>query len=964
MRSWRDEPGRFAEKYNLAREAAIKELPERGTCGQELEWNLLDAEMRPLQKVGAGPAQRSFIDVLRADYLPEWMADRNQLEVFHWMTEWATRPYYSPQGAVYESRLLEASLLNALAQAGRKFSQRLYAMHGNLLGEVHVDHNSIPGGWNLAKRRYLERCVDLYGEALATAGNHANLSLPEPLLAWDFLHLSESERGESHLDDYKNGVYVSGARVLRAFASLFIATAANTPLRPEVRQGRQVIVLIEVDSLRNLTFPNPERIDPPGLYRSHADYLRLSYGLVRDGVRFGNNNWTPTRARSFAEPVERLIATTGEELQTIFQNGLYGSEETSDLDRLAHEIEIQNLMTRIDIPMARVEIRTDDGGAPMEVDIANLAFKELLLIASYADPAMGEGFDYDADDLARARRNEAAAARRGLKAEIEHPFTLKKVSLREFLRQTLDDLRPLAEALERWPLLEPLVAMAEGAPNPAEALRQRVRREIDPDGIVPVEFLRQLAEERERLVSDEVGRVAASIQSLAGETPKLQSLLWRARDEARRDPQVPIRFRASLGGIFQVKHADKTAEIVELAKALIRIPSVSNAPPHRQRLVDIHRAGTFIYDYLKQAGLEVSMFEGDGYPAVLASFPGALESPVMLSGHFDVVEPDPDETQFEPRLEGDYLLGRGAADMKTVVATFMVWMKDASRRSDGFPPINVLLVGNEEIGEGEPAGTPYVLQVLKEASGYAPELLIAGERTGERGDELFGQLCVENRGLLRFEIVAHGLKGHTGVREAPAEMSARLFSAREDLLHRLSQVLTLGGEWSSQVRFPFVSVGEPGIYNVAVDRAVLGLEIRPIPQDDAHRTLKVVEDYCAEFGLDLKTVASEGGIICGRSNPWMMKLAEAIRHVAGHDPVMGKKLPATSARFAPKGQGVVWGQSGIGPHAANERHYIPSIIGHYKALEEFSERTKAHIVGTASSQQRDELSSSGADDQS
>src|SRR3990172_5572342 len=201
MRSWGDEPGRFAEKYNLAREAAIKELPERGTCGQELEWNLLDAEMRPLQKVGAGPAQRSFIDVLRADYLPEWMADRNQLEVFHWMTEWATRPYYSPQGAVYESRLLEASLLNALAQAGRKFSQRLYAMHGNLLGEVHVDHNSIPGGWNLAKRRYLERCVDLYGEALATAGNHANLSLPEPLLAWDFLHLSESERGESHLDD-------------------------------------------------------------------------------------------------------------------------------------------------------------------------------------------------------------------------------------------------------------------------------------------------------------------------------------------------------------------------------------------------------------------------------------------------------------------------------------------------------------------------------------------------------------------------------------------------------------------------------------------------------------------------------------------------------------------------------------------------------------------------------------------
>jgi succinyl-diaminopimelate desuccinylase len=941
MRSWRENPGKFADKYNLAREAAIKELPARGTCGQELEWNLLDAEMRPLQTVGAGPAVRSFVDVLRSDFIPDWLADRNQLEVFHWMTEWATRPYYSPQGAVYEARLLEASLLNALAKAGSRFSQRLYTMHGNLLHDVHVDHGSIPLGWNLAKRRYLERCVDLYGEALATAGNHANLSLPEQLLAWDFLHLPQSERGEWHLDDYKNAVYVSGARVLRGFAPLFIATAANTPMRPEVRKGQQVIVLTGIDSLRNLTFPNPERIDPPGLYRSHADYLRISYDLVRQGIRFGNNNWTPTRARSFAEPVERLIATTGEELQTIFQNGLYGSEDTADLDRLAHEIEIQNLLTRIDIPMARVEIRTDDGGAPMHVDIANLAFKELLLIASYADSAMGAGFAYDAADLARARRNEAAAARRGLEASIEHPFSGKSIAMRDFLRQTLQDIRPLAEALERWTLLDPLKAMAGGEPNPAGMLRQRLRSEIGDDAVVPVDLLRRLAEERESLVADEVGRLAADVRALSGDIPKLQGLLWRARDEARRDPAVPIRFRASLDAIFSVQYNDKTTEIVELAKSLIRIPSVSNAPRERQRLLDIHRAGTFIYDYLKHAGLDVRMYEGDGYPAVLAGFPGGLEKPVMLSGHFDVVEPEPDDSQFEPRLEGDYLIGRGAADMKTVVATFLVWMKDTCQSAAGFPPINLLLVGNEEIGEAEPAGTPYVLQTLAAASGYAPELLIAGERTGEMGNELFGEVCVENRGLLRFEIIAHGRKGHTGIRGAPAEMSARMFAAREELSNRLSQKLTLGGGWSSQIRFPFVQVGEPGIYNVAADRAVLGLEIRPIPQDDAQSILSVVEGYCAESGLELVTVASEGGIVCGSTNPWRAGLIEAVRGVSGTEPGIGRKLPATSARFAPAGQGIVWGQSGIGPHAADERHFIPSIIGYYNALVAFGDRTRA-----------------------
>ena len=71
----------------------------------------------------------------------------------------------------------------------------------------------------------------------------------------------------------------------------------------------------------------------------------------------------------------------------------------------------------------------------------------------------------------------------------------------------------------------------------------------------------------------------------------------------------------------------------------------------------------------------------------------------MLTGHFDVVEPDPDDSQFNPRIEGDYLHGRGAADMKTVVATYLVWMKDRMKMGKPFPNISLLLVGNEENGE-------------------------------------------------------------------------------------------------------------------------------------------------------------------------------------------------------------------------------------------------------------------------
>ncbi len=74
----------------------------------------------------------------------------------------------------------------------------------------------------------------------------------------------------------------------------------------------------------------------------------------------------------------------------------------------------------------------------------------------------------------------------------------------------------------------------------------------------------------------------------------------------------------------------------------------------------------------------------------------------MLSGHFDVVEPMPDHSEFVPRIDGDYLWGRGSADMKTVVASYMVWMKDLMKASGVLPAINLLLVGNEENGEMEP----------------------------------------------------------------------------------------------------------------------------------------------------------------------------------------------------------------------------------------------------------------------
>lgn len=927
---------KFADKYHLALEQSMKEKPQGGLNGFEQEWNLLDEELRPLLTVGAGPNPQSFVDYLRAECIPPWQAKFSQLEVFHWMVEWATRPYYHPRGTIYEARLMEASLINALYRAGVNFGERLHYWHGNLLFLTNIGHDSLPGNWSIAKRRYLEKCVDLYGSSLATAGIHSNLSLPDPLFAWDFMHLTANERGDKHLDDFKSEFYITATRLLRAFAALFIATAASTPMQAQVMGGRAVVVLTEYDSIRNLTFPNPSEIDLPDLYRSYADYLQISYDLVRRGVRFGNNNWTPVRARSFAEPVERLISTTSDELTHLYAHGLFAMGQATPPEEMALQIEKQNLMARINLPMGRVEVRVDDGGHSLDIDVANLTLKNLLLLSIYSDPQFARSFRYDREDIIRARQNENLAAKYSLRAEIENPFTAKPVAMRDFLKWTLNEVKPLAQALNLWEDLTPLVEMSEGGKNTAEKFRARLQSQLEEGNQIPLDVLKELHFEREVQVKSDVERIASEYGGLREESAKIAEYLQRGRDGARQVQSAPMQFRPQVHAVVEVSYPNKTAEILDLAQQLISIPGVTACP--NERLDEVHRTASLVDDYLRNAELEVRFFDGK-YPAIYAAFPGASKTDsILLTGHFDVVEPEPDDSQFIPRIEGDYLWGRGAADMKTVVATYLVWMKDMLKAGAPYPNIALLLVGNEENGEAEQWGTPHVLKELN----LEPSLFIAGERTGEKGNELFGEVCVENRGVMRFDVIARGAKGHSGV-AGTGDLSERLISARSALNEIFAKHLTLKAPdgWQSQAKFPFINVGQVGVYNVTAGEGILGVEIRAIPQDDTFKLKDEVEEYCSANGLEAKFSVMENGVACDQNNPALKALLEAVKQASGGEAAkIGKKLPGTSARFAPKGQAVVWGQAGIGPHAKDERHYIPSIEPYYKALNELAKLWK------------------------
>jgi acetylornithine deacetylase/succinyl-diaminopimelate desuccinylase-like protein len=273
-------------------------------------------------------------------------------------------------------------------------------------------------------------------------------------------------------------------------------------------------------------------------------------------------------------------------------------------------------------------------------------------------------------------------------------------------------------------------------------------------------------------------------------------------------------------------------------------------------------------------------------------------------------------------------------------------MRDVMHRKPAtYPPMNLLLVGNEENGEAEPIGTPHVLREFADRNGYQPQLLIAGERTGEKGDELFGEICIANRGVVRLELIARGVQEHTGVGAQVADLGEQILKAREVVRGILEEHLTLNADdgWKTDYRFPFVTIGEPGVYNITAATGHLGLEIRPIPSDDVATLLDALHECARQHDLELAIQTREPGVACREENPYLQDLISAVADVSGQAPRIGRKKPGTSGRFAPDGQAVIWGQTGIGPHTPAERHYIPSIKGYYDALDAYANRLTQRI---------------------
>ncbi len=300
-----------------------------------------------------------------------------------------------------------------------------------------------------------------------------------------------------------------------------------------------------------------------------------------------------------------------------------------------------------------------------------------------------------------------------------------------------------------------------------------------------------------------------------------------------------------MSALAQVLSRIDADEVVELTRALVRIPSV-----YRPGDPDANeaRVAAFVENWLRREGFQVEVQNvAPGRPNVLGwigeKAPGTRS--LLLEGHTDVVtEGNPADWSWPPfgaELVDGRIYGRGTADMKAGLAAAMI--AAAAVKRAGVTPRGKLVVGALVDEEGGMIG---VRHLVGTAIGRELDAAIICEPEEN-------ELCLEQRGVVWARVRARGRMAHGAMPEAGVNPIACLGAILREA-PKLEKQLRKRCERSRYLKPPTVTptiiqgppagVGVPQS-NVIPAVAEMVLDIRLTAGIDADGVRGELEQLCA-----------------------------------------------------------------------------------------------------------------------
>jgi len=348
---------------------------------------------------------------------------------------------------------------------------------------------------------------------------------------------------------------------------------------------------------------------------------------------------------------------------------------------------------------------------------------------------------------------------------------------------------------------------------------------------------------------------------------------------------------------------------IELAQELIRRPSVTPEDCGCQSLITERLTPLgFVHTPLKCEDVTNlwSVTEGDGPLFVFA-------------GHTDVVPPGPENqwqhAPFDATIEGDYLYGRGAADMKSSIAAMIVATERVLSKHTLKGRLGFLITSDEE----GPAinGTVKVVDYLQENNTQI-DWCIVGEPTST--NTLGDIIRNGRRGSMNGHLTVHGTQGHV----AYPHLADNPFHAAAGALHELTQrSWDQGNEYFPPTSFQISNINAgTGVDNVIPAELIVRFNFRYSTEFTDEQlqseTIRVLDEHKLNYDLTWR-VSGQPFVTPGGELVDVTKAA--IEKVCGVRSELSTGGGTSDGRFiAPTGAQVIeLGPNNATIHQTNER---------------------------------------------
>ncbi len=327
-------------------------------------------------------------------------------------------------------------------------------------------------------------------------------------------------------------------------------------------------------------------------------------------------------------------------------------------------------------------------------------------------------------------------------------------------------------------------------------------------------------------------------------------------------------------------------------------------------------AAGFVEGWLEARGISVETEEVRGLPVLKAEV-GPEDAPtVVLHGHLDVV---PGRAgQFEPRIEGDRLYGRGAYDMKGGLAAMLV--VTAALRESERVRVRLGIVGDEESEEEAERGSDALVD-----GGFVGDFAITGEPTDL-------QIGVEAKGVLALRLEVSGVAAHGAT---PWLGDNAVLKAHD--VFRSIESLPFARHSSELFDRPSINLGRilgGDALNKVPDRCAIDVDIRYLPDQDPEAVLEQVRGLP---DAEVTPLFTRPPAVVDRRSPFVLGLREAASaHHAGEPMSVGRDGASDAVSFLRVGvPAVEFGPSGAGHHGPEEWVSVDSLRVYRQTLEQF-----------------------------